>query len=102
MLNPQLNKNGELQHLLTIEGLPTSVVTHILDTASSFVGVSFIPHPYLISYATPLNPPKAADIIPAQQKNADKAEGPAETGTDERPPVFNRHRKKVEKAMKIA
>jgi aspartate carbamoyltransferase catalytic subunit len=40
MLNPQLNKNGELQHLLTIEGLPTAVVTHILDTASSFVGVS--------------------------------------------------------------
>src|SRR6266705_4229270 len=40
MLNPQLNKNGELQHLLTIEGLPTSVVTHILDTASSFVGIS--------------------------------------------------------------
>ena len=40
MHNPQLNKNGELQHLLTIEGLPTSVVTHILDTASSFVGVS--------------------------------------------------------------
>ncbi len=40
MLNPQLNKNGELQHLLTIEGLPKSIVTHILDTASSFVGVS--------------------------------------------------------------
>src|SRR3954467_15743560 len=39
MLNPQLNKNGELQHLLTIEGLPKSVVTHILDTASSFVGI---------------------------------------------------------------
>src|SRR5512134_273459 len=38
--NPQLNKNGELQHLLTIEGLPKSIVTHILDTASSFVGVS--------------------------------------------------------------
>ncbi|SFV09736.1 aspartate carbamoyltransferase catalytic subunit [Pseudoduganella namucuonensis] len=40
MLNPQLNKNGELQHLLSIEGLPKSIVTHILDTASSFVGVS--------------------------------------------------------------
>jgi len=40
MLNPQLNKNGELQHLLTIEGLPKSVVNHILDTASSFVGIS--------------------------------------------------------------
>jgi aspartate carbamoyltransferase catalytic subunit len=40
MLNPQLNKNGELQHLLTIEGLPKSIVNHILDTASSFVGIS--------------------------------------------------------------
>ena len=40
MLNPQLNKNGELQHLLTIEGLPKSIVNHILDTASSFVSIS--------------------------------------------------------------
>ena len=40
MLNPQLNKNGELQHLLTIEGLPESVLTHILDIAASFVGIS--------------------------------------------------------------
>jgi len=40
MLNPQLNKNGELQHLLTIEGLPKDVLTHILDTAASFVNVS--------------------------------------------------------------
>ncbi|TFW33995.1 aspartate carbamoyltransferase catalytic subunit [Massilia horti] len=40
MLNPQLNKNGELQHLLTIEGLPRSIIYHILDTASSFVGIS--------------------------------------------------------------
>jgi aspartate carbamoyltransferase catalytic subunit len=40
MHNPQLNKNGELQHLLTIEGLPKAIVTHILDTASSFVSVS--------------------------------------------------------------
>ena len=39
MHNPQLNKNGELQHLITIEGLPRAVVTRILDTASSFVGV---------------------------------------------------------------
>ena len=38
--NPQLNKNGELQHLLTIEGLPKSIINHILDTASSFVGIS--------------------------------------------------------------
>jgi len=40
MLNPQLNKNGELRHLLTIEGLPRSIVNHVLDTASSFVGIS--------------------------------------------------------------
>src|SRR3954462_14024235 len=40
MHNPQLNKHGELQHLLTIEGLPKSVITQILDTASSFVSVS--------------------------------------------------------------
>jgi aspartate carbamoyltransferase catalytic subunit len=40
MLNPQLNKNGELQHLLTIEGLPKAIINHILDTASSFVGIS--------------------------------------------------------------
>jgi aspartate carbamoyltransferase catalytic subunit len=40
MHNPQLNKNGELQHLLTIEGLPKSIINHILDTASSFVGIS--------------------------------------------------------------
>ena len=40
MHNPQLNKNGELQHLLTIDGLPKSIVNHILDTASSFVSIS--------------------------------------------------------------
>jgi aspartate carbamoyltransferase catalytic subunit len=40
MRNPQLNANGELQHLLTIEGLPRETLTHILDTATSFVGVT--------------------------------------------------------------
>jgi len=40
MHNPQLNKNGELQHLLTIDGLPKSIINHILDTASGFVSVS--------------------------------------------------------------
>ena len=40
MRHPQLNENGELKHLLTIEGLPRQMVHHILDTASSFVGVS--------------------------------------------------------------
>jgi len=40
MNNPQLNANGELQHLLTIEGLPAEIIQHILDTAHSFVGVT--------------------------------------------------------------
>lgn len=40
MHNPQLNKHGELQHLLSIEGLPKAIVKHILDTAQSFVGIS--------------------------------------------------------------
>lgn len=40
MHNPQLNQHGELRHLLTIEGLPRDVLTHILDAASSFVNVS--------------------------------------------------------------
>lgn len=39
MYNPQLNSNGELQHLLTLEGLPKGIITHILDTASSFVTI---------------------------------------------------------------
>jgi aspartate carbamoyltransferase catalytic subunit len=38
--NPQLNKNGELHHLLSIEGLSADALRHILDTAQSFVGVS--------------------------------------------------------------
>jgi len=38
--NPQLNQDGELQHLLTIEGLNAAMLRHILDTAESFVGVS--------------------------------------------------------------
>jgi aspartate carbamoyltransferase catalytic subunit len=38
--NPQLNKNGELHHLLTIEGLPREILQQILDTAESFVGVT--------------------------------------------------------------
>jgi aspartate carbamoyltransferase catalytic subunit len=38
--NPQLNAAGELQHLLSIEGLPREVLLRILDTAESFVGVT--------------------------------------------------------------
>jgi len=40
MYNPQLNKHSELQHLLTLEGLPAAIITRILDTAASFVSVS--------------------------------------------------------------
>ena len=36
MRNPQLNKHGELQHLLTLDGLPRSIITQILDTAAPF------------------------------------------------------------------
>ena len=38
--NPQLNKNGELIHLLSTEGLSRDLIMHILDTASNFVSVS--------------------------------------------------------------
>ena len=38
--NPQLNKNGELIHLLSTEGLPKAILTQILDTAENFVSVS--------------------------------------------------------------
>ncbi len=40
MHNPQLNKKGELQHLLSLEGLPREILTDMLDTAASFVGVT--------------------------------------------------------------
>lgn len=40
MNNPQLNKNGELIHLLSTEGLSRAILTQILDTASNFVSVS--------------------------------------------------------------
>jgi aspartate carbamoyltransferase catalytic subunit len=40
MLNPQLNDDGELKHLLSIEGLPKRILNQILDTAESFAGVA--------------------------------------------------------------
>jgi len=40
MYNPQLNQDGDLRHLLSVEGLPKKVLTQILDTAESFVGVA--------------------------------------------------------------
>ena len=38
--NPQLNRHGELIHLLTTEGLPKDILTHVLDTAKNFVSVN--------------------------------------------------------------
>lgn len=38
--NPQLNQHGELIHLLSTEGLPRDILTHILDTATQFVSVN--------------------------------------------------------------
>jgi aspartate carbamoyltransferase catalytic subunit len=38
--NPQLNRDGSLQHLLTIEGLPRAILTAILDTAAPFTEVA--------------------------------------------------------------
>ncbi|MBI5919843.1 MAG: aspartate carbamoyltransferase catalytic subunit [Nitrosomonadales bacterium] len=40
MNNPQLNKHGELQHLLSTEGLPARIVRDILDRAEGFLGVA--------------------------------------------------------------
>ena len=37
--NPQLNRHGELIHLLSIEGLPRATLTQILDAASTFLSV---------------------------------------------------------------
>ncbi|MCH7344352.1 aspartate carbamoyltransferase catalytic subunit [Pelomonas sp. CA6] len=38
--NPQLNKHGELIHLLSTEGLPRAVIHQILDTAGTFLSVN--------------------------------------------------------------
>ena len=40
MNNPQLNKQGELQHLLSTEGLPSRILYDILDRACAFVDVA--------------------------------------------------------------
>ena len=39
MRNPQLNKDGQLTHLLSIEGLPKGIIETILNTADSFTSV---------------------------------------------------------------
>ncbi len=38
--NPQLNKHGELIHLLSTEGLPAAIIHQILDTAGTFLSVN--------------------------------------------------------------
>jgi aspartate carbamoyltransferase catalytic subunit len=38
-MNPQLNQDGGLRHLLTLDGLPRATLTQILDTAESFMDV---------------------------------------------------------------
>ncbi len=40
MRNPQLSATGELQHLLTLEELPTEIIDRILDTAVPFVSIA--------------------------------------------------------------
>lgn len=40
MNNPQLDADGQLRHLLSIEGLPKKILNQILDTAESFVGIA--------------------------------------------------------------
>jgi aspartate carbamoyltransferase catalytic subunit len=39
MRNPQLNEEGDLTHLLTLEGLPADVIVRILDTAVPFTSI---------------------------------------------------------------
>ncbi len=39
-LNPQLNANGELIHLITLEGLPREILTGILDRAAPFTEIA--------------------------------------------------------------
>ena len=38
--NIQLDKNGQLKHFLTVEGLSTELLTSILDTAESFANIN--------------------------------------------------------------
>jgi aspartate carbamoyltransferase catalytic subunit len=38
--HPQLNAHGELQHLITLEGLPREILAAILDTAEPFTEVA--------------------------------------------------------------
>jgi aspartate carbamoyltransferase catalytic subunit len=39
VLNPQLNAEGELHHLLSLDGLPRGIIERILSTADGFISV---------------------------------------------------------------
>jgi aspartate carbamoyltransferase catalytic subunit len=39
VVNPQLNADGELHHLLSLDGLPRAIIERILLTADSFISV---------------------------------------------------------------
>ncbi len=38
--NPQLNRDGELHHLLSLEGLPRAIIERILSTADGFINIA--------------------------------------------------------------
>ena len=38
--NPQLNRHGELHHLLSIDGLPRPILERVLTTADSFINIA--------------------------------------------------------------
>jgi len=38
--HPQLNRNGELHHLLSLDGLPRAIIERILATADGFINVA--------------------------------------------------------------
>jgi aspartate carbamoyltransferase catalytic subunit len=38
--HPQLNRNGELHHLLSLEGLPRAIIERVLATADGFINVA--------------------------------------------------------------
>ena len=38
--NPQLNRHGELHHLVSIEGLPRPILERVLTTADSFINIA--------------------------------------------------------------
>lgn len=62
MRNPQLNKHGELQHLLTLDGLPRSIITQILDTAAPFTEMAALVPP-IRPTSTTRHPPLPPAVV---------------------------------------